>query len=215
MKLSIFPFRKQLILFMLGIAFLTQSVAAHVTFQSDRPIYPHGYARIDVVVPNESDTDTIEVSITVPDAFIAAGGRLTRVDFPVGWQVRFDKENPAPGAQAVGEPEHEKSGAVARQIIKQVTFSGGAIPADGFKVFYIQLQVPDQPGQFRFPAVQTYAGGKVVSWSELVAGAAHPAPTLTIERRPSSLWTVTNLALLLSAVAIILSFAQSLWRRRS
>ena len=214
MKLSIFPFRKQLILFMLGIAFLTQSVAAHVTFQTDRPIYPRGYARIDVVVPNESNTDTTEVTVTVPDAFIAAGGRLSRVEFPSGWQVKLDKEDAGSANSSHDSDSHDTGSASAKPVIKQVTFAGGSIPPDGYDVFHIQFQVPNQPGQFRFPSVQTYAGGKVVSWSELVPGAAHPAPTLTILKEPSSLWTIANLALILSVLAILISAFQA-FRRRS
>lgn len=77
--------------------------------------------------------------------------------------------------------------ALRRQWIKRVTFSGGSIPADGFKNFLLSFQLPGQPGAFRFPAIQKYSDGREISWSELVEGADRPAPALEIEAgQPSS-----------------------------
>ena len=201
------------LLFLLGLVIVVPNASAHVTIQTDRPLRPHTTVRVQIVVPNESDTDTTEVSLSVPDAFLAAGGRLSRVDFPAGWQVKIDKEDAANDPSTPDNGHNNVNSAARRSRIKKVTFSGGAIPPDGFKVFYVELQLPDQPGQFRFPAVQTYAGGKVISWSELIPGAAHPAPTVTIERQPSVFWTMQSLALLLSGVAILGVFYQALKRR--
>jgi len=203
----------KILLSLLGLALLPQTAPAHVTIQTDRPLHPHGLARVNVVVPNESDTDTTEVSLSVPDSFLEAGGRLSRVDFPAGWEVRIEKED-QPGGLAATPGEGHDSGREAerRARIKKVTFAGGAIPPYGFKIFVVELQLPDQPGQFRFPAAQIYAGGKVISWSELVPGASHPAPTLTIEKQPSVLWTMPNLAVLLSAIAILLSLLRMFGR---
>jgi len=178
---------------------------AHVTIQTDRPLQPHTTVRINIVVPNESDTDTTQVSLEVPDAFLSAGGRLSRVDFPAGWQVNIEKEDQATTA-APADPVHDARESSRRARIKKVTFSGGAIPPDGYKIFNVELQLPDQPGQFRFPAVQTYTGGKVISWSELVPDAAHPAPTLNIQQPVASASLISeNLPLLLSAAALALA----------
>ena len=70
--------------------------------------------------------------------------------------------------------------AMRRQWIKRVTFEGGSIPPDGFKAFSLELQLPIEPGTYRFPAVQTYADGVQVSWTDLVEGSPHPAPTLIV-----------------------------------
>ncbi len=67
-----------------------------------------------------------------------------------------------------------------RKWIKRVTFEGGTIPPDGFKSFALQIQLPTEPGVYRLPAIQTYADGVVVSWSQLVEGAPNPAPAIVI-----------------------------------
>ena len=125
------------------------------------------------------------------------------MDFPAGWQVKIDREDkpgdiyatemgkrkPDPGHAAPSpktsaeKKEQELEEEMRRKWIKRVTFEGGMIPLDGFKAFSLQLQLPTQPGVYRFPAVQTYADGVQVSWSDLVEGAPHPAPTLVVAPR--------------------------------
>jgi uncharacterized protein YcnI len=200
---------------------------AHVTLRTDKPLRPGGSAQIYMVVPNEWNADTTQVTLEVPDAFLKAGGRLSRVDFPSGWQVEFQKEDKPDdiyrretdarskrNAQAsdtnhsLNDSQQKEANALddmRRKWIKKVTFKGGTIPPDGFKDFLIELQLPDKPGEFRFSADQLYADGKDISWSELVKGAAHPAPAIMIEKESSSVWTPQNLALLFSALAFAIS----------
>jgi hypothetical protein len=156
----------------------------------------------------------------VPDAFLKAGGRLSRVEFPAGWQVQFEKQDkPGEVVQQETAERSERAGAgkdktpeeqaeeqamseLRKQWIKRVTFSGGSIPADGFKNFLLSFQMPEQPGSFRFPAVQKYEDGKEVGWTELVEGAEHPAPSLAIEAPKSSSllsqYTAAGLVLLIA-----------------
>jgi len=209
---------------------------AHVTLRTDKPLRPGGSAQIYMVVPNEWNADTTQVTLEVPDAFLKAGGRLSRVDFPSGWQVEFQKEdkpddiykretdarskrNPeaSDANHSVTDAQQKEAKALddmRRKWTKKVTFKGGAIPPDGFKDFLIELQLPDKPGEFRFSADQLYADGKDVSWSELVKGAAHPAPTIMIEKESSFIRTPQNLALLLSVLALAVSLYGLLGRVR-
>src|ERR1700691_1367041 len=92
-----------------------------------------------------------------------------------------DTEHEAATAKTPAEQTEEQiSNEMRRKWIKKVTFEGGSIPPDGFKVFSLEFQLPNTPGEYRFPAVQTYGDGVDVSWSELVKGAQHPAPSLTL-----------------------------------
>lgn len=213
----------------LGAALLASASWAHVTFRPNQPLRPGGYAEISMVVPTERSVDTVRVSLEIPEAFLKAGGRLSRVDFPAGWQVKIDREdkpgeiyaremdqrakrnsdtehNAAPAKTPTKQKEEQISNEMRRKWIKKVTFEGGSIPPDGYKVFSLQFQLPDRPGEYRFPAVQTYADGVDVSWSELVSGAQHPAPALVLEQKSGGR-DFTNLSLPLSGFALLASLA--------
>lgn len=213
-----------------GTALLASASWAHVTFRLNQTLRPGGSAEIGVVVPTERSVDTVRVSLEVPEAFLKAGGRLSRVDFPAGWHVKIDREdkpgeiyaqemdqrakgtsdtehNAAPAKTAAEQKEEQVANEMRRTWIKKVTFEGGSIPPDGYKVFSIEFQLPNGPGEYRFPAVQTYADGVDVSWSELVPGAQHPAPAIVIdqEEQKSQAREFPNLALLLSGLALVVS----------
>ena len=211
----------------LGLVFLAKAAWAHVTLHPNQPLRPGGFGQVSIVVPNERLVDTIRVTLEVPEAFLQAGGRLSRVDFPEGWRVKLDKED-KPGdiyanemdarakrsAGADRPPQAPKTEAdqkeaqameeMRRKWIKRVTFEGGTIPPDGFKTFQIDFQLPPQPGEFRFPAVQSYADGEDISWSELVKGASRPAPTLTIDA-PHADRTYPLAASIMSGFALLIS----------
>jgi uncharacterized protein YcnI len=217
-----------------GLVSFPMSIWAHVTFKVNQPLRPGGFGEVTMVVPNERGTDTVRVSLEVPDAFLKAGGRLSRVEFPPGWQVVIDKEdkpsdvlaheteqraNRNHGAEHASDSarttEQQKQQGVLdemrRKWIKKVTFEG-KIPPDGFKDFLLSFQLPTVPGDYRFPAGQLYADGTEISWSELVAGADHPAPTLALTTGKQGFdyqklaFPASGLALLVSLAAL---FAQS------
>lgn len=160
-----------------------------------------------LTVPNERTVNDVAVSLEVPDAFLKAGGRLAKVVFPSGWEVKLDKESIPDdiyqtdaadrarrreefrrtrgdsGATAADQEEEENMNEFRREWIKKVTFTalpGNAIPPDGLGTFHIIFQVPKESGRFRFAAVQTYEDGKQVAWDELVPRAEHPAATLPV-----------------------------------
>jgi hypothetical protein len=189
-----------------GSAVLASASWAHVTFKPNQPFEAGGSADITMVVPTERAVATVRVTLEFPDAFLKAGGRLSRLDFPAGWRVKIDRED-KPGdiyssemnqrAKRSNDAEHDAAPAktpaeqkeeqlendMRRKWIKKVTFEGGSIPPDGFKAFSLQIQLPTEPGVYRIPAVQTYADGVEVSWSQLVEGAPHPAPSIVIQQK--------------------------------
>jgi hypothetical protein len=190
------------ILFAISVA----PVFAHVNFRIVGNVPVVGVDRhslVTLTVPNEKKVNNTSVSLEVSDAFLKAGGRLTKVIYAPGWEVKLDKEaipddvyqkdvqsrtqqraertqNTAPGQAQ----KPDDSGEFSREWIKKVTFTalpGSAIPPDGFMGFQMIVQVPASPGRYRFAAVQTYENGEQVSWSELMERAEHPAATIPVD----------------------------------
>ncbi len=86
----------------LGISILASAAWAHVTFKPNQQFEAGGSADINMVVPTERAVATVKVTLELPDAFLKAGGRLSRIDFPTGWQVKIDRED-KPGDIYAGE----------------------------------------------------------------------------------------------------------------
>jgi hypothetical protein len=220
------------------VTLLSLPLSAHVTIRPPGPHAPSGYATVSLAVPNERHVDTVRIVLDVPDAFLEAGGRLSRVEYPPTWRVTIEKadipdeifkeENTARRARSAarnagadhsatdGDASRQEEEAamerLRRQWIKRVTFEGGSIPPEGFAEFHLSLQLPPTAGRYRFPATQVYADGKEVGWTQLVDGADRPAPTLIVEA-PASPWT-GYLSTGLSALALIASLAAFVAARR-
>jgi uncharacterized protein YcnI len=209
---------------------LPQSAPAHVTLQASQPLRPGAsFSNITLNVPNERHVDNTKVTLEIPEAFLKAGGRLNRLIYPAGWTVTLEKKDKpsdvynreseeraqrdAERREAAGEhgtvtPESSSEEQQAmdekrKKWITKVTFEGGVIPPDGFQHFQLSFQMPEEPGRYRFAAVQTYADGTEVSWSELVEGAEHPAATLNVQTPP---WlSYADLPLALSILALLIA----------
>ena len=216
------------------IALMPAAGLAHVTLRTSQPLKSGSFATLSLNVPNEWSVDNTKITLEVPEAFLKAGGRISGIEYPPGWQITVDKED-KPGdiyqkesetrakrqADRQGGTEHasdvpksdqEKRGQGAldemrKKWIKKITFEG-AIPPEAFKAFQLSFQLPDQPGKYQFAAVQTYSDGKEVSWSELVEGAEHPAPSITVEGK----YSMPSPALLIAILALILAVAQTVFR---
>jgi hypothetical protein len=219
-----------------GCAALGTPIDAHVTIRTAGPVEPSGYASVALAVPNERHVDTTRVVLEVPDDFLRAGGRISRVEYPPNWQVRLEKQpipediyareseersarraeraaaaEHAPTAEDPAEAQREEAAMeqMRRQWIKRVVFEQGAIPPDGWAEFRLSVQSPDTTGRYRFPAIQVYADGKEVGWTQLVEGAQRPAPTLVVETRAawmSYVWpTISVIALAVSLAALTIS----------
>jgi hypothetical protein len=212
-------------------------LAAHVTLRPATPLVPAGYGTVMLSVPTERHVDTSRLVLDVPDDFLRAGGRISRLEYPQGWKVTLEKQEipneiyadetaarkqrraeaaafddhpvtPADTAEAQSEEAAMED--LRRKWIKRVIFDGGAIPPDGFAEFRLSVLVPREPGLYRFPATQVYSDGKEVGWTQLVEGAPRPAPMLIVEQR--SPWTAYVWPAL-TVLALVTSFAALLKRR--
>lgn len=135
---------------------------AHVTVSADH-CWRGGVAIVTFMVPNESETGspTTGLTVTLPNVTSA------HTELMPGWTAHL---------------EHDVAAGAFRSVSWTASPAAG-IPADQFALFRIQVNLPDTPTA-SFPAVQTYADGKVVRWDQppLADGSEpeHPAPLLTL-----------------------------------
>lgn len=206
--------------------FFSVLATAHVTLRPTQPLHPGAFATVSLVVPNERHVDTTRITLEVPEPFLKAGGRLSRVQFPPGWQVNLEKEDKPGevyrqeqeeraqrearregGAKSQTEEERREQKALdelRKKWIKKATFEGATIPPDGFMTFSLSFELPLQPGKYQFSATQTFADGKELSWSEVAERAEHPTPSIVVERSSR----FPSAALLLACAALLLSLLQ-------
>lgn len=216
---------------MLVVLAASSPIGAHVTIRSAAPLTPGGFGTITLSIPNERHVDTTKVVLEVPDDFLRGGGRISRVEFPAGWIVTLDKqdipaeifasEDAARKARAAARASSTDHGSTAsdteearreeaamdalrRRWTKRVVFEGGAVPPEGWAEFRFNVQLPREAGRYRFGAIQVYADGKEVAWTQLVEGAQRPAPTLAVDtpsRWSPYAWPAVSVAALILALA--------------
>jgi uncharacterized protein YcnI len=173
-----------------GVALLN----AHVTVQP-REVRANGFEKFMVRVPSEKPEATVKVRLEFPE-----GLGSPRFQPKTGWTYEIEKD-------ATGR-------------ITAVTWSGGQIGPQEFEEFAFSARAPAQPGSLSFKAWQTYQSGLVVAWVGPV-GSAEPASVVTVKDTasfasgtpaaatgnggPSSRNWLSMLALLLAAVAVVMS----------
>lgn len=147
-----------------GLAVLSPlAVYAHVTV-SPKTAQTGERVTFTVSVPNEKELATTELRLVVPDTL--EGAQPTIV---AGWEI-----------ETVGE----------REQIREITWSGGNIPAGQRADFTLKGQVPASAGKIEWKAYQTYADGKVVAWDQSESSHGH-AEGASKESGPLS---VTNIS---------------------
>lgn len=110
---------------------------AHVVV-SPEEVMAGDYETLTVSVPTEKEVPTTEVRVEVPDGFTVSGVQ------PVpGWEYAFEEEG---------------------GLVTAVTWSGGEIGPREFQQFLMQAQAPEEPGEYPWRAIQTYADGSIVEW---------------------------------------------------
>jgi len=124
----------------------------------------------DVTITFRVTDDDPAVAVTRLEVFLPTVRPLLGVvpTAPTGWTARVGTAPPAAPLTVDGEPVAE--------IATTVTWDGGAVPADGYAVFPIDVdRLPDGAGPLRFHVIQRFADGTAVEWSDLVPYGA-PAP---------------------------------------
>lgn len=100
------------------------------------------FEKFSVGVPNERDVPTTSLRLVVPD-----GLKFVSVNIAPGWQV-----------------DTKKDGTGEDAVVKEIMWSAGAIPAGFREDFAFSAKTPDNAGELKWKAYQSYADGQVVAW---------------------------------------------------
>ncbi len=95
-----------------------------------------------VSVPTEKDMATVGLRLVIPD-----GLQSVMPNVKPGWNIELVK---------MGEGEEA--------MIREIIWTGGAVPADMRDDFFFRAQAPMEEGTLVWKAYQTYADGSIVSW---------------------------------------------------
>ena len=135
-----------------------------------------GFEKLTFRVPNEQDTaDTVKVEVKFPtDTPIAS----VSVKPHPGWTIDVKKD-------PLATPLTTDDGTVT-EAVSLITWSGGKIGPGEFDEFEVSVGPLPAVDSLKFPTVQTYSDGTVVSWIEDTppggAEPAHPVPMLKLTK---------------------------------
>jgi uncharacterized protein YcnI len=121
----------------------TGVASAHVVVRPGEAVTA-GFQAFTMGVPNERDTDTTELKLTMP-----AGLKYVSPTQKPGWQIDVEKDGTGEDA-----------------VVKSITWSGGSVGVGFRDDFTFSAQVPAKATELQWKAYQTYADGTVVSWDQ-------------------------------------------------
>ncbi|MFC4590761.1 YcnI family protein [Sphaerisporangium corydalis] len=135
-----------------------------------------GWTKIGFRVPNERDkgaSDKLEVQFPTdhPLPFVSVR--------PIpGWTVKMTKGK-------LPKPVVSDDGDKVTESVLKITWSGGKIQPGEFQEFEVSVgPLPKDVDELVFPAIQSYAGGEVVKWTDAPKADGsepeHPAPVLKL-----------------------------------
>ncbi len=124
---------------MLGLFISVQTVSAHVVVKPSS-VNPGAFQTFTVGVPVEKNTPTKEVRLVIPN-----GLNHVTPNVKPGWKVTTKKDG---------------------EIISEIIWSGGSIPAGQRDEFVFSAQVPSATTTLLWKAYQTYVDGTVVAWDK-------------------------------------------------
>jgi periplasmic copper chaperone A len=163
-----------------GVATLFGSglASAHVTAKVlGEAAQQGGYSKITFRVPNEDDAaGTVKLEVKLPTDAPITGARTRPM---AGWTAQINK--------VTLDKPIKVHGAEIKEAISSVTWTAAAgtrIAPGQFEEFELSVGPLPETDQLVMPAIQTYEGGKVVSWDQPPADDGsepeHPAPVIEL-----------------------------------
>ncbi|MCK9247940.1 MAG: YcnI family protein [Solirubrobacteraceae bacterium] len=150
---------------------LPATAAAHVTIQPTE-LPAEGYARVELAVPHGCEASpTTSLTVRMPDEVVSATPQEV-----AGWRIT------------------KKEGRLARPVdshgqtittgVREVTWTGGPLPADHLQVFGLSVRIVGEPGaRPAFKAIQRCRKGET-AWIEIADPGGPepeaPAPTIAL-----------------------------------
>ena len=162
------------------LALLASPAWAHVTIAPDSADKGASDQEIAFRVPNEEQTPTTKIQISIPTDHPLLGVLAQPVP---GWTAKVTTVK-------LAKPIHTDDGDIA-DAVSEVDWTANSaatgIPVGDFQRFEIIVGLlPSDTGTITFPAIQTYSNGDVVKWIQiqLPGGPApdKPAPVLTLTK---------------------------------
>ncbi|MGH3378067.1 MAG: DUF1775 domain-containing protein [Actinoallomurus sp.] len=181
------------------------TIALAVPLVSAAPAWAHA-----AVSPPVAKTGVLQqFTLAVPTEKENATTTTIQLTVPSG--VEIDSFEPEPGwtrtVNATGTGESA--------VVKQVTWTGGRVPAEEDAVFRFQATLTGGSKDYVFEVRQTYSDGSVVDWSGPEDSDA-PSPTVQgVSSFGGSSSTLTIVALVVGAVGVLLGVIGLVGGRRS
>jgi uncharacterized protein YcnI len=163
---------------------------AHVTVDPGEAPKGGTDQEITLRIPNEDESaSTVKVDVKIPTDHPLLG---IEVEAKPGWtfEVKTTK---------LATPITTDDGTIT-EAVSEIIWSGGTIPPGAYGDFrFIVGQLPDDTDQLELKTIQTYDGGKEVSWIEDPAAEGQPepefpAPVLTLVSGTGGSTTATTTA---------------------
>jgi len=130
----------------ISILFVAAPVFAHVVVSPDQ-VGIGEYQEFSISVPNEKEISTTGVKLIVPSSI-----RSVTPNVKPGWTIDVVKDG---------------------ETVKEISWTGGSIPAGQRDKFLFQTQAPATATTLVWKAIQTYEDGSTVEWIHEPAGESH------------------------------------------
>ena len=181
------------------------SVAVAVPLVSAAPAWAHAAISPPVAKTNVLQQFTLAVPTEKENA------TTTSIQLTVPGGVEIDSFEPAPGWKRTVNA----TGTGESAVVKQVTWTGGHVPTEEDSVFHFQATLTGGSKDYTFAVRQTYSDGTVVDWSGPEDSDA-PSPLVQgVSSVGGSSSTLTIVALVVAAVALLVGVIGLVAGRRS
>jgi uncharacterized protein YcnI len=139
--------------------FVATAASAHVSVKPAQ-VGIGAFQTFTVSVPTEKDVPTVGVRLVVPEG-------LEHVSPTVkpGWTINL--------VHGAGTAQSTEPGHAAEEVVKEIVWTAGSIPAHFRDEFTFSAKVPASETNIVWKAYQTYRDGSVVGW-ELAPGEEQP-----------------------------------------
>lgn len=134
--------KKQLVLLVSIVSFFVSAVPAFAhSVVKPSQVGIASFQTFTLGIPNEKDNPTSSVRLVIPNGLMHISPNVK-----TGWNI-----------------EEKKSG---DEMVTEIIWSGGSIPAGQRDDFVFSAQVPAKESTLNWKVYQTYSDGKVVSWDQ-------------------------------------------------
>jgi uncharacterized protein YcnI len=123
--------------------------------------------------PVEKEIPVVELGVEVEESWRNNGGEVADFEEIPGWKQHV---------------ELDEKGKIKKAYWQAVPGNSGTVPTT-FQMIWARVSMPNEPGEYRFPAWQKYADGSVVRWNESRGEGQepdNPAPIVVITPKPVS-----------------------------